>query len=347
MKIEKTLSNKMYVYSFIMTMAIVIYHCSGWCFSYVYDFTPYLYNNCIIDGTYLFFESFGSLGLGFFFCQSSFLLYYGCDKANAKQRIKKRIITMGIPFLVWNILPYIDYYRQEISSKPTLTFLREFILEPRNMPLWYSISVLFYLIFVPVFLFIGCKTLRIIFLIGLIVSFYICILYDGSLKDIHYWFYVRRLVMYIPAYLFGIVLGLDNSLRLKLETLSNKMRAFSFIGYIVSLGIYLANFSSALNWWILTFQPLLLWISVSDKIFTKSISVNLKFTFLIYVSHFSMKENIPFIILYFGFKSPNILWVLFYVLFFAVVIYFLNFILFHILDKILPKKAWLFITGGR
>jgi hypothetical protein len=90
-----------------------------------------------------------------------------------------------------------------------------------------------------------------------------------------------------------------------------------------------------------------LWFCIKNEWFSFEVSKNLKFTFLIYATHFIFKDFIQIPIRYFGFKTQSALFVFLYINLFLIVLYLFSFILFHILDKILPKKAWLFITGGR
>ena len=345
MKIEKTLSSKIYIYSFVMTMAIVVFHAHWWCIDYICRGSS---DTAFIRGIFTAYRSIGDVATGYFFALSGFLLYCNCDKKNVWQKVSKRFKTLLIPFLFWNLgytmiynlLYLIIHHQFKEISVPFLERVAIFFLKPPDGPLWYLIPVILFTCFSPIIVRLDKIKLYLLFSIAFVVAFYVHFFNVMVISDS----YVKRMLLYLPTYMGGVVIAKDDKLNQKLSSLNNVIRILSLIMCVCTVLVYVFAETSLLSWLLLRIQPLLLWVITKNQIFNKAVSKNLKFTFLIYASHIFL---IDYINLFIGRYELFTVFSVFLPIVIAVVIYVINFIAFHILDRILPKKAWLFITGGR
>ena len=345
MKIEKNLSNKIYIYSFAMTMAIVVFHAHWWCIDYICRGNS---DTAFIRGVFTAYRSIGDVATGYFFAISGFLLYCNCDKKNVRQKVLKRFKTLFIPFLFWNLgynlvynlLYFILHHQFKEVSVSFSERVAVFFLKPPDGPLWYLIPVILFTCFAPIIVRLDRIKLYILFLTVFAVSFYVNFFNSSILSDS----YVKRMILYLPTYMGGVIIAKDDRLSRKLADLNNVVRVIALILCFCTVLVYIFAETSLLSWLLLRIQPLLLWVITNNRIFNKAVSKNLKFTFLIYASHIFL---IDYIELFIGRYEIFTIFSIFLPIVIAVIIYIINFIAFHILDKILPKKAWLFITGGR
>lgn len=104
--------DKMIFYSFWMTILIIIYHLAP------HILKLGVYPSSYIGITYIknFFELFGSIALNYFFCASAYKFYVSKNGFGIK--LRKRIVTLLIPYFTWNTLFIILYVVQYRSITP-------------------------------------------------------------------------------------------------------------------------------------------------------------------------------------------------------------------------------------
>ncbi len=134
-------SKKISVLNFVMTLLIVVYH-NNWLTQ----------RSDLATDDYLanFINIFARIALTFFFALSGFLLYFGMDRKEVlKRKIKTRLFSLGIPFLIWNVVVFAFNCLQArqllISSVPEL--LLGFTFDPFCGQLWYVFALLILLPF--------------------------------------------------------------------------------------------------------------------------------------------------------------------------------------------------------
>ena len=96
-------SKKIRVFSFIFAAGMIGYHANA-----TVIWKNILLTDSMRDTIFSILDkiltSMGSLGVTFFFIKSAFLLYYNLNRDNMKGKIIRRLKTLGIPFLIWNVL---------------------------------------------------------------------------------------------------------------------------------------------------------------------------------------------------------------------------------------------------
>lgn len=92
-----------------------------------------------------------------FFCISGYLLVYNIKKLDFKvylNKIKKRIFTLFIPFIIWNLLAlgYLWSTQQITAKEINFSFI---FISPANFPLWFLRDLISLVIVFPVFYWIS------------------------------------------------------------------------------------------------------------------------------------------------------------------------------------------------
>lgn len=220
----KEISRKLYALSFFMTMAIVIYHAHGWIYSYILKST-FPFSNFPRNVSFQFYETIGSLSLGYFFAVTGFWLYYHTSKNAVWQKILKRWKTLLIPLTVWNIVYiFLDFaIGGALPFHDLKTFLLGFTLIPFDGPLWYIFVVVLFTPLAPIILRLkGNSRLQLAFIfVFLAVSFYFSNFYQGSFVRTEYWSWIERTLRYFSTYLVGASLGMNKAFRTKLQSLTH------------------------------------------------------------------------------------------------------------------------------
>lgn len=77
---------------------------------------------------------------------SAFLLYYNCDRHNILEKFSRRIYSLVIPYLAWNVV-YAMYYclieKRDIFNIGTL--YQGLLVEPWDGPLWFVLALIAFL----------------------------------------------------------------------------------------------------------------------------------------------------------------------------------------------------------
>jgi len=108
--IDNRISKKLTFFSFFFSLGMVVYHSLGpigagriVCKSAVEE--------CLATGVNNIRGVWGSTAMYYFFFTSAFLLYYNIDESNWKRKVSSRVVSLGIPYLVWN-LPFYHNRKQ-------------------------------------------------------------------------------------------------------------------------------------------------------------------------------------------------------------------------------------------
>lgn len=196
-ELSKTKSDKFTLFTFWMTICIVCYHAA-----------PHLLIMASMGGyDRNFFETLGPIALNYFFATSAYF-FFSSEHCFAF-KMKKRIKTLCLPFVVWNTLYFPLYILQ--NGIPNLsTIVLGYTLEPFDGPLWY-IFVLY--IFFGLSYCIDCirsSNPKGVLFLALLISIYAALFHQffisGSISFMYdYW--LERTIRMIPAFLFGAYCG--------------------------------------------------------------------------------------------------------------------------------------------
>ncbi|MGN0571146.1 MAG: acyltransferase [Candidatus Fimenecus sp.] len=286
---KKEMRNKITVSNFIMTLAIVIYHYRS--FSNLPCGEGFGGKLLAFFNTFC--ESLGSAALGFFFMMSGFLLYLGATDCHAiLKKIKKRLYSLGIPYLLWNciVMLYLYLKNRAVPFASAADLLKKFTVRPFDGPLWYIAALL--LLLIPAPLVIQLKKhpkVSVILWVGIFV-FAFCVselnLFP-RLSALTYFWWLERFIRYLPTYFLGAFAGMHISRFILEEQYPKRTVGIACaVLYIASL-LFLFRFGTtgAGPWLILRLQPILFWFATSSSLFKINPPFPLQISFFIFATH--------------------------------------------------------------
>ena len=344
------LSKKLSLYNFIFTIGIVIYHCKN--FNALYSSSV----NGFLNKMYGLYDLIGLVSMGFFFMVSAYLFYLGINSnADLYKKMKKRVITLGIPFLTWNviILLYNIFYG---IVKGTLSlgftdFILGFTFQPFDGPLWYIFALLLLMLFAP--LIYKLKNHPKVFLgiiIGALVGGSLCKSLVTSDNEAIQW--ATRLIGYVPIYLFGAYFGLCKNEFVSKEKYNYKLVAIISASISVEIIVYfmlLKQDISVLNYILQLVLPITIWLSTYNSMYEKiKIRYPLKVTFFVYALHMLLIGIFNTLLTKaIGYNSLNPAISFFAHFVFVAILYFVCLAVAYISGKFLPSKFYFALSGGR
>lgn len=352
---SKEMSNKLKFYSFVMTIFIVIYHFNSKAFLLTFN-DSYPFNSFSLNYIYNIFYNFGSLALDFFFAQTAFLLYRDLDKSNYRIKIKKRVMSLLIPFIAWNIICLVLYsiLNYNLNFISIRAFVLGFTILPFDGPFWYIFAILIYLLLVPIFLKLkNNKPLLFSFFFVLIFMSIIITLYPPNiLSDFTYYYCIERVFRFIPSYCFGIFLSMSGNVQSKILGIlnSNNYRySLIFLVFLVILSFdWCFNIPSIVMYTFSKVRAFLLFCFFNEKWFSSFKLKYLDFSFIIYASHEFVEEFIFRLTSSRVLFPENIIITFSLILFVTILVYFISFFIYTIILK--SNKNYLLkkiLTGGR
>lgn len=204
---KKEFSEKIKYIGFVMTCFIVAYHWP--------KMNDGLFVNAIDSFTKRFVDyavySVANVGLCWFFAITGFLLFQNYSLEKYPGKIKKRVFSLFIPYLIWQIIALLV---DIIPGQFTFSlggFLRGVFLFdwPHNIPLWYIYEVFLLAVLSPA-LYCMIKRKNLGWFLILVVIFSLKLLVRSEApaveKAVRYG-YVHSIIYYLPAYLAGAFFG--------------------------------------------------------------------------------------------------------------------------------------------
>lgn len=283
---NKELSNKIIVLMLVFTIWMVIYHS---------NFIPVEYSNKLDKNLYtVFFRliyGYGYIVMKFFFQTSSFLLYYNINDGNCKAKMKRRLQSLLIPYILWNFIALVMNMLSHGFIPSLSSIFDGFTFEPFDGPLWYVLAIYLLSLLAPLVLKLKKSNTHI--LLGILLfCYFIFLLMEFAntyiIELFRYGYYFSRLITYLPAYILGMLLGLffpyifENSNK-KIKWIAQ----FLVLGSFVLIGLDLSVPYDS-------FLPILIIFSIPNINGNLNISrhVIFKLSFIIYSVHGIM---IPYI----------------------------------------------------
>ncbi len=274
----KSFSVKITYFSFFFAIMLVFYHWNPVAWS------NYTFNSNILIGKlcYLinrFFDMVGGYSVSFFFTNSAFLLYYNLDSSNIYHKLKRRIFSLILPFIIWNCIYFFALYYQP-NGQHFFSIIKKCLISPYCGTTWFIEAILFYIaLILPLYILMKKPIVSEIILISV---FYFStrnnavfnLLSNSSFgQSIH----LTRFFSYIPSYFIGIYLAL----RLKDYVLNNNyenrsIRTFSIMYLLLSFA-----FGASYCY----FFPLALWCSIPNSFFENKSIKYIDCSFIVFVFH--------------------------------------------------------------
>ena len=206
--VSKEISEKIKFGSFLMTCIVVCYHCRGFDDANGMGTWDILLN----DQVRHFMEKAGSLAMCYFFSITGFLLFQNFNFQNYPQKIRRRISSLLIPYLVWQLLYFMTKVLLCGEAYPLTGFLRQtFCLEkwPLNGPLWYVYSVFLLALASPILLALF-QNKRIAWPSTVLLILLLRFLRETDnpiVNSVTHYGYLSNTLYYLPFYLIGCYLG--------------------------------------------------------------------------------------------------------------------------------------------
>ena len=285
---DKKISNKLYVYSFVMALIIALFHFGAektMCFTMAYKNYEELVR---VSYWQNFVTGLAGLAVGYFFLSSAFLFYYSVTEANMWVKMKKRFAGLLIPYAIWNIIAIVVEVLAgglKIEYQGMRWLIEKLFLDPYNGPLWFMIVLVIYLLAAPFML--KLKKYPKVLWIGLAGLYVIAFVYCacGIYKLFPLWpWWVERFVRYVPIYFTGAVVGLLKPEWVLESKLEKKSKWFAILWIAMFLVIALSK-NSYVTWIFTALSPVVSWLALSKELFKRNVNEYFKVSFLIYATH--------------------------------------------------------------
>lgn len=244
--LEKEVSNKISFIMIVFIIIIVLFHSN---FRYYYSFI----------------EDLTAIANSYFFCVSSFFFYRSLNDKSSFALLKKRFITLIIPYLLWNLTYTILY--METYDFTFEIIIRGFTVNPFCLPSWYLLTL--FIFFLPAFFVKRAlnKMYSTIILLSFGVSVSYCgyIIFQEELASIPViGGYLIRMSEYFTPYLIGGIIGTW----FKNHIYTNfRKNILGIIGSCLIIFLLLHNAAPGIRWLLWVIFPLSLWNSIPEKIF--------------------------------------------------------------------------------
>lgn len=291
-----------------------------------------------------------------FFFLSGLLFYKDCEWNNLPKKLYRRIFSLVIPFLIWNLffvalfwaISKVPFIADKMNRPAELNTVKDWLLaiwHTKYTPLWFiKYIIIFNLISPAILLIIKNKYVGVLFAVGLLATS--AVLDWNSYKDILYW---------MPVYLSGAICGhhlysngnnqhmplFENSAknvkRILLVSLSAVLIAVYFITLFNPDFILYFRFISPIAIWL--FTDCVLSVEFKDKFDVKDW---MGYSFFIYATHhFILNVEQALVRAY----LPNTMTVINLTFIITPIITFILIVL--IARRLSRYKFYKYLTGGR
>ena len=287
----KTFSRKIALYSFAMSVVIVIYHMA------LFDIYPIefvnLFDKIFYETIYEVLENSADIALGYFFTISAFLFYRTASQENLQSKIKGRIYSLGVPFVLWNVLAWIFFTLKEFEPYLPNGPILSFTFAPFMGPLWYMFVLIVYVLLSPLLMrlqSLNPKAQIFIYFILLVITMVLSIyLGQGSEAQFADLWWLERIIRYIPAYYLGIVVAWNGD-KIYMERYNKRLVSVIAIAIFILSEVYIVmgawmELNRVVTYLILRIQPILVWFMFHCNSEEKVEYFPLKISFFVYAMH--------------------------------------------------------------
>ena len=293
-KIDQNISNKIKWLSLLFAILVVLFH-SHWAGG-----LHYKASGAFDASSYQAFRAFSSniryVALAFFFFFSAFWFSYGIKtKGSVTAEFKKRVRSLIIPFIAWNVIAIAIGLTTGDIVINTIQDLVYILTLPYDAPLYYMVCILIYMIIfaLPVYRFRENRNKLLIS--GIVISLasvVIAALYSEQLYSFLFW--LKNLFIFMPVFAVGVIFGVllpekiisERKTDMKTIVIGAVVMISSFIVLCMNPAEILCPFLG-----LTTFFGL--WLILDSKLFRKPIPTFFDAGMYIYAMHYTML--MPFI----------------------------------------------------
>lgn len=280
---DKEFSNKIIVFNFFYSIRVLCYHASAGVY----------FENIVTGGSLLergaacldsFFAN--SPATYFFMWISAFMLYRNLTPDNMADKLKRRIGTLLVPWLAWNLIGLVSYYH-ELRKGPWYV-LRCFLASRFCEQLWFVQMLMIMLLFIPLIRRIfKVKVLREILLLLLLFLGYrqfpfvaqIPFLSEQSAGE------VLRALNHVPIYCVGAYLGLNWPVQFAQEKYLGKYKTPVKLAAAAALVLSFVPGNGLIHYLFFQLRSLAVWVLAEKCFFTHDTAWWMQISFYTYAVH--------------------------------------------------------------
>ena len=278
---------KVTVVSFLMQLCVVMVHMNT--DQYFELHASGAFSDSICEWVYRFCFDGGVVSISFFMMCSAFLLYYNLTKENMWEKVRRRFSTLLIPFIIWNVIGMAFcavYWWNTEGFDIIFSYIPfQFVMSRYCAVMWFSEALLFFLLFIPVILWImKKKILGELVVLGAFAGSYLDWAFLGK-NILHQYidFEIYRFLAYIPMYLLGAYLGVRFSREIISERYNNWMLK------IVAAFLWILSYAlpeSFLTYCLIMLRPIYIWMIIDRGWLTFRLKWWMENNFFIYATHY-------------------------------------------------------------
>lgn len=350
---EESFGKKITFFTFILTFFVVLSHWQEY-----YSIVSHGEGALAVSFITKFYSLMGSVALVSFFMISGFLFFSGVESfSDLKGKILRRVISLGIPFVVWNVFNLafnIAYglYKGQLDIG-ALDLIKGFTISPFNAPTWYLLALLVLACLSPLMIMLK-KRPRVALIMAIVVFLGVPFLYSAWQPANAILVWIKRLVGYFPVYFATSVIAMHKRDSVIKDDEYKHSRVISYGSLILSLAIILIFTFGSIEMPVVrlfTYQilPALLWLAMPSSKFDK-LTIKLPITIapFIYGMHIVLKLILNSLWTQKLFKNvdfPLLLDIIFHFILVGV-IYGICLGVAYLAKKLLPEKIYKIFAGG-
>ncbi len=336
---DTKISKRITLLSFVMTIIIVLFHCECQGDPSGYGQIDVFLFNILSDSL----DTFGTVAMSYFFAVTGFLLFINLCFNNYVSKIKKRVFSLLIPYLLWQVIYIVMDFCLGTKFNFIDTFSSIFLMsaKPPNGVLWYVYAVFVLALLSPIMLLLfKNKYIGIISMITVpLISYALLASSSDIVSSFVNYGYIKSIIGYLPAYYFGAFCGYYYNKMDKRNMFGCCLIAvlvMLFMNNILS-GLFTKTIISLLPMALITLIPI---NENKEKVFHT--------TFLIYCIHKTIQILIRNKLFDTILKYVNSIFIanIIYMLLTLTVVILVAYLIYKVLNRFAPKVLAL-LTGGR
>lgn len=259
-------SKKVTIVSYIMALGIVIYHL-GLPAYFGLNLSQGIVDK-VCKGIYDILDDVGPRCVSFFMTCSAFLLYYNMTKENTLDKIYRRIHTLFVPFVLWNIIGIIWGLVYWWGTNNFEAFVRnvpfQFAMSYYCGVMWFNEALLFFLLFIPIIYFVMKKRVlgECVLLIAFACGYMEWEFLKPNILTAAIEGDIDRFMCQVPMYLLGAYLGIRFPDKIILEKYNSVLIKLAAI--VASIVPWFLP-KSFITYLLIMFRPVFLWIVIDKR----------------------------------------------------------------------------------
>lgn len=276
---NQKVSERIKILGFVMTCFMVFYHCAASDASSAVNAIDGSFNRLISYD----FDKMGVLVMSHFFAVTGFLLFNNLNMKNYPKKIKRRVFSLLIPYVTWQVIIAIKLVLQGkyiFSLKDYLYTTFGLVAWPLDGAMWYVYAIFLLALLSPIFLLIF-KNEKVGWSIVLILIIFWATrwkIHNPQFLKVFGYGYVANICSYLPSYIVGAFFG-------KFYSQLNEQKSLAYILSILFMAFLLQGaFPDFLYDITIRMMPILALALLPVVSSVKDVWVY-KLTFLMYAMH--------------------------------------------------------------